>query len=253
MSIQFGVGALYTTQLQDAAGNAIANPTPIQFATLQEVGVDMSFDAKTLYGQKQFPLAVGRGKGKIACKAKLADIDGRVLSDLVFGQSSSAGIRMTVNNFAAAIPATPFQVTIAPPNAGTYTEDLGVIDAGTGLPMKRVASAPATGEYSVTVATGVYTFASADTGKAILISYAYSATSTTAKYGKFSNQFMGYAPFFSVTLQNDYAGSSLMLKFNRCMSSKFSFPFKNEDFTMPDFEFEVMADAAGDIGTWAQK
>lgn len=253
MSIQFGVGALIATQTQDSAGNTIANPTPIQFATLQEVSVDMSFDAKTLYGQKQFPLAVGRGKGKIACKAKIADIDGRVLSDLVFGQSASAGVRGVVNNFATAIPATPFSVTIAPPNTGTFTEDLGVLDVTTGQPLTRVASAPTAGQYAVTVATGVYLFAAADTAKGILISYAYSATSTTAKFGTISNQFMGYAPFFGVTLSNDYAGSNLMLKFNRCMSSKFSFPFKNEDFTMPDFEFDVMADAAGNIGTWAQK
>lgn len=252
MSYQFGVGDMFAIQTQDSSGATVSNPTPIKFGTLQEVALDVSFDSKTLYGQKQFPLAVGRGKGKLSAKAKLADIDGRVLSDLVFGQTASNGIKGVVSGFAAAVPAsTPWTVTVTPPNSGTWSVDLGVIDATTGQAMTRVASAPATGQYSV--AAGVYTFASADANKAILISYEYTATSTSAKYGTISNQNMGYSPFFSVALQNSYAGSNLVLKFNRCTSSKFSFPFKNEDFTMPDFEFEMMADNAGNIGYWAQQ
>lgn len=253
MSIQFGAGALFGVQTHDASGAAVSNPTPVQFGTLQEIGFDMSFDAKKLYGAKQFPIAVGRGKGNLSFKAKMADIDGRVLSDLVFGQASSAGIKSTVNNFAAAVPAsTPWTITISPPGSGTFAADLGVIDATTGAPLTRVATAPTAGQYSVSVGTGVYTFASADANKAILISYEYTATSTSAKYGLITNQYMGYSPFFSAVLNNSYQGKSITLHFNRCMSSKFSMPFKNEDFAVPDFEFEAMADDAGNIGYWAQ-
>lgn len=252
MSYHFGVGDLFAIQTHDASGAAVANPTPIKFGTLQDVALDISFDEKLLYGSKQFPLAAGRGKGKISAKAKLADIDGRVLADLVFGQAAAAGIKGVVSGFAAGVPAaSPYTITIAPPNSGTFVADLGVIDASTGQPMTRVASAPAAGQYSVTTA-GVYTFASADASKAVLISFEYSATSTSAKYGAITNQNMGYMPFFSVTLQNSYEGKSLVLKFNKCASSKFSMPFKNEDFAVPDFEFSAMADAAGQIGYWAQ-
>lgn len=241
---------MYGIQTHTAAGAAVSNPTPVQFGTLQEIGFDMSFDAKKLYGAKQFPVAVGRGKGSLEFKAKVADIDGRVLSDLFFGEASTAGIRATVNNFAASIPAaTPYTLTVTPPSSGTVVADLGVIDATTGAAFKRVASAPSTGQYSVSGAT--YTFAAADAGKAILVSYEYSATSTTAQYGTISNQLMGYSPFFSVVLSNSYQGKTLTLKFNRCLSSKFSMPFKNEDFAVPDFEFEAMADDAGNIGYWA--
>lgn len=251
MSIHFGAGAMFGIQTHTAAGAAVTNPTPVQFGTLQEIGFDMSFDSKKLYGAKQFPIAVGRGKGSLEFKAKVADIDGRVLSDLFFGEASAAGIKATVNNFAASVPATPgpYTLTVTPPNTGTFVADLGVIDASTGLAMKRVASAPAAGQYSLTGA--VYTFAAADQGKAILISYEYSATSTSAQYGTISNQLMGYSPFFSVVLNNNYQGKLLTLKFNRCLSSKFSMPFKNEDFAVPDFEFEAMADDAGNIGYWA--
>jgi hypothetical protein len=248
--IQFGAGALYGTPTHDGAGSAITTPTPIKFGSMQEVGVDMSFDAKKLYGAMQFPLAVARGKGSLSFKAKMADIDGRVLSDLFFGHTAAAGIKSTVNGFAAAIPATPFTITVAPPNSGTFVADLGVIDASTGKPLTRVGAAPATGQYMVS-AVGLYTFAAADTLKNVLISYEYSAVSTTALYGVISNQLMGASPFFGVTLNNAYQGRVLTLKFNRCMSSKFSMPFKNEDFAIPDFEFEAMADDAGNVGYWA--
>lgn len=251
MSYHFGVGDLFAIPTHLVDGTAIAVPTPIQFGTMQEVGLDMSFDTKQLYGAKQFPVALGRGKGKITGKAKIASIDGKVLSDLIFGQAASAGIKGVISNFSAVIPSTPYTVTVTPPSSGTFVADLGVIDAATGVALTRVASAPATGQYSL--AGAVYTFAAADTGDTVLISYEYSATSTTAKYGTISNQLMGYAPFFSIALSNTYAGKSTMLKFNRCHASKFSFPFKNEDFAVPDFEFEAFADDAGNIGYWAQK
>lgn len=251
--IDFGAGVLYGIQTHDVSGTAVSNPTPVQFGTLQEVSLDMSFENKKLYGNKQFPIAVGRGKGTIGLKAKMADIDGNMLANLFFGNSQSAGIKNVVNNFAAAVPATPgpYTVTIAPPNSGTFVKNLGVMNASTGLPLTRVASAPATGEYSVDEATGIYTFASADQGLGVLISYEYAKTGTVGSYGTISNQLMGYSPFFMVELSKSYQGKNLLFKFNRCTSSKLALPFKNEDFAMPDFEVDVMADDAGNIGTYA--
>lgn len=253
MGFHFGVGYLFATQTNDATGAAVSNPTPIQFGTLQEVNVDMSFDSKPLYGQKQFPLAVGRGKGKLMAKAKLADIDGKILSALVFGQAYSQGIKSLAPNVPGAIPSSPGPYTITPavPSSGTWVADLGVLSVSTGLPFTRVASTPTTGQYSV--AGGVYTFAAADADVGVLISFEYEKTGTAGTYGTISNQNMGYSPFFSVALSNTYDGKETMLKFNRAMSSKFSFPFKNEDFAVPDFEFEMFADGAGNIGYWSQK
>ncbi|MFH4180992.1 hypothetical protein WDA55_23325, partial [Acinetobacter baumannii] len=57
-------------------------------------------------------------------------------------------------------------VTPVVPNSGTFVKDLGVTDA-IAIPLKRVASAPATGQYSVDAATGAYTFAAADVGKTV--------------------------------------------------------------------------------------
>ena len=58
--ITFGAGVLFGTPLYDATGTAIANPSPIQFGILQDVTVDESWETKELYGDAQFPVAVGR-------------------------------------------------------------------------------------------------------------------------------------------------------------------------------------------------
>lgn len=249
--LSFGSGILYGVALQDAAGNAVSNPTPVQFGTLQEVSLDVSFEEKLLYGAYQMPIAVGRGKGKYALKAKMASFNSAILSDLLFGITggATAGIKDVVNNAASTIPTTPFQVTITPPSSGTYANDLGVLDATTGLALKRVASGPTTGQYSVNTGTGVYTFASADTGKTVYISYEYTATSTTGpKYMTITNQLMGYAPTFKAMLDTSFQGKNLTLALNQCVSTKFTFPFKNDDFVIPEFDFSAFADAAGNIG-----
>jgi hypothetical protein len=246
----FGSGILYGIQTADGAGAAVANATPVQFGTMQDISGDISFEEKLLHGAHQMPVAFGRGKGKFEFKAKFAGINGAIMGDLLFGSGSSAGIKAQVQNFVATVPATPFQVTVAPPSSGTFVSDLGVLLAETGMPMAKVASAPSSGQYSVS-AGGVYTFNTAQTGKGVLISYEYSASSTTARFGTISNQLMGYAPTFKAQLSQQYAGKSLMLTLNACVASKLTLPFKNDDFSLADFSFTAIADAANIVGTWA--
>lgn len=67
------------------------------------------------------------------------------------------------------IPGTPYQVSVVNANSAIFS-DLGVVYAG-GAALTKVGSAPAAGQYSV--AAGVYTFAAADSGKAVSITYGY--------------------------------------------------------------------------------
>lgn len=66
------------------------------------------------------------------------------------------------------VPATPHLIAPSPAWAG----DLGVKYAN-GSAFTKVTSAPAVGQYSVNEATGVYTFAAADEGEAVLLSYSF--------------------------------------------------------------------------------
>lgn len=245
--INFGAGKLIAVPTNLADGSSIAIPTPVQLGTMQDISVDMSVEMKTLYGSKRYPIAVGQGKGKMAIKAKYAEIDGKILGSLFYGKTPTAGIKAAVFDFAASIPSgSPYTITVAPPNSGTFVADLGVVFAATGVQLKRVASAPATGEYSVSA--GVYTFASADAGKAVALSYEYSATSTSGEIFTITNDVMGYTPSFTLLLQNGYDGKNLVMKLNRCVSGKLNIPLKNDDFALYDFEAEAFADAAGSLG-----
>ena len=248
---KFGVGVLIARSLTDSLGNALAVPTSYRLGIMQDVSTDFSFEAKPLYGANTLPVDRGRGKAKLAFTAKTADINATALAALHFGVTPTVGFKGPVLDFAAAIPATPFQVTVAPPNTGTFVNDLGVRDTN-GVDYVRVASAPVTGQYSVSGA-GIFTFAAADTGKNVLISYEY--TTSAAGSGivvPLTNQLMGYSPSFSVILYNDSKGSKLVVKLTNCQSDKLSLPFKNEDFVMADFGFEALDDGTGSAGYWSQ-
>lgn len=244
--INFGSGKLVAVPTNLADGSVIATPTPVVLGTMQDISLDLSTEMKTLYGSKRYPIAVGQGKGKTEIKAKYAEIDGGILGSLFFGKAATAGIKAAVFDSAGTIPASsPYTLTVAPPNSGAFVADLGVLRTDTGVQMTRVASAPATGQYSV--AAGVYTFAAADTGKPVAISYEYSAA-TGGQIWTMTNETMGYTPSFAMLLQNGYDGKNLVVKLNRCVSGKLSLPLKADDFAIYDFEAEAFADAAGNLG-----
>jgi hypothetical protein len=246
----FGSGLMFGTPLLNAAGAAVANPTPLLFGVLQESEVEFKFDLKKLYGQSQFPVAVGRGQGSVSGKAKWADIYAAALETLVFGIAGTSGLTAAVyDTVGATIPSSPFTITPTVPNSGTWQADLGVISVATGRPFTRVASAPAAGQYSV--AAGVYTFAAADTGQSVYINYRYTATSTVARRVPVTNQPMGLAPSFRLDLYTTFQGESCIITLNNCISDGLKMSNKNDDFTVPEFSFEAFADAGGNIGTIA--
>lgn len=242
----FGSGILWGTPTADANGNAIVNPSPILFGTMSDISLDMSFDTKTLYGNLQFPVAVGRGKGKIAGKAKFAQLNGTLINSLFFGQSLTNGVLSDVYDTTGVAAATTVTPTV--PNSGTWSADLGVRDAN-GLPMTRVASAPATGQYSVSA--GAYTFAAADAGKTVFISYQYTATSTSAVQSIVQNLPMGYAPSFKADLYLPFNGKSLVVSVQNAIANKLSFATKQDDFMVPEFDFDCFAGANGQVLTYA--
>lgn len=245
----FGTGSLIATPQYDASGNALANPSPVEFGTLQEVSIDISFDTKQLYGQFQFPVAAGRGKGKVSGKAKAARLNGMLLNSVVFGQSLNFGTISDVYDVTgAAIPASPYAITPTVPGSGTWTRDLGVRDAS-GTPYVRVSATPATGQY--TVSAGVYTFAAADTGKTVYISYQYTAASTTAPNVNIMNLPMGYAPSFAIDFYMPYQGKQLVISCGNVVASKLSLATKQDDFMVPEFDFDVYADSNNKIMTFA--
>lgn len=250
--ILFGAGNMQITQLLDANGNTISNPTPYPLLVMQEGAIEESADMKELYGQGGRAFAVARGKIKTTIKVKNARVLANVWNAVYYGQTLTSGIISGYNDTTgSAIPATPFQVTVTPPNSGTHVDTLGVIDSN-GNPMTRVASAPATGQYSVVVGTGVYTFAAADTLKTVYINYQY--TSATAGIGykqTVRNLNMGSAPTFRARLTVAFQGKMIHIDARNCVCNKLSLPFKNEDFAVPELNFTLQDDGAGNVYDWS--
>lgn len=248
----FGAGKLIAVPTTDALGQPIANPTPVAIAVLQDVSVDFDFETKTLHGEKQFAVAIARGKAKIGWKAKSGDFNGAALGSLFLGAQPTAARKAAVIEEAKVIPdATTLTLAIAPPDSGVFVMDLGITNALTGVALTRVASNPGAGQYSIAIATGVatYSFAAADKGTPVLASYEYSiATSAGSSLYTISNNLMGYTPTFSAIFFNKYNGKTLAMKLNACVLSKLALPFKNDDFTQNDLDAEAFADASSSVG-----
>ena len=230
----FGAGYCWLTS---GSGGYTA---PLLLGALQDISIDESQDLKALYGQNQSPLEQGPGKRKTDIKASIGRFDPNLFNQLYFGGSVTTGSKLASNQEAWVITTS---VTVA--NSATWSTDLGVYNASSGKFMTKVASAPASGQYSV--AAGVYTFASADAGGAAKISYTY--TSTGGYTMSSGNPQMGSMVLFRIDLFNTFRGVSYGTTFLACQSSKLSFPHKMDDFTLPSIDFSAQDDGTGNVST----
>lgn len=236
MQLAFGSGLAWGSR------NDIANGTPVRFGALQDISIDFAGDVKELYSQYQFPIDTARGKVKITGKAKIARISAVQYNALFFGAAQTTGQKLESYDEAGTVPTTPFQVTVA--NGATFVADLGVRKASTGEPLILVASAPATGQYSV-AAGGVYTFAAADTTIPMLFDYCYSVSTGFTVTG--TNLLMGSAPRFGLTFYDTYEGSSITMRLFACISSKATLGTKIDDYLIPELDFQAYANAAQQV------
>jgi len=220
------------------------NPTPQLFGTLQDATIDITFTTKKLYGQYQFPVAIGRGEATLMGKAKAASISSRAFNSLFTGLSDAAGSTLVANNEAFSPAAGSYTVT----NHTTFSQDLGVTYASSGISLVNVASAPTVGQYSYVAATGVYTFNTGDNGIAMYVSYSYTSP-TVGRSLTYTNQLMGSSALFQVVFNIPYPtlGTAITFIIYQCISSKLSMDFKNTDFTIPEFDLEAFANPAGQV------
>jgi hypothetical protein len=210
--------------------------------TLKDVSLDISRDVKELYGAYAFPEDVAMGKGKITGKAKSGRIQSALVAAVLAGSTTSTGQTAAANNETATVPTTPFQVTAV--NGATYVDDLGVYDYTAGIWLSRVASAPATGQYSVTVA-GVYTFASADTGHQVGLYYTY--TLATGKKVALTNPLMGAATVFQLVVFNTYRGKQRGYKLYAVVFPKLALHDKQDDYSDTDLDFQAFTDGTNRV------
>jgi len=233
----FGSGVLIGTP---------AGGSPINFGLVQETSLNIATTTKALYGQSNFPVAIGSGTRKLTGKAKMARISGQALGSLFFGMSPSAGSTITQFGEAATVPSSsPYTYTTI--NHTTFVADQGVVYASSALPLKQVPSSPSAGQYSVS-AGGVYTFSSADVGAAVLVSYSYTVAGSGENIAV-SSQLIGPSITFSANLfaSDPGTGKQFSVLLYNCVAEKLSFGTKVEDFLIPELDFQCFANAAGQV------
>jgi len=225
----FGSGILI------AKNNAAGAQQPIIFGALQDISLEFSGTNAELEGQYQIALLVARAKMKISGKAKMGYLSGPLFNSLYFGTTSSTGTVSLMAAEAGTIPAvTPWTVTVA--NSTNFVADQGVVFADTGVPLTPVASGPTTGEYSV--ASGVYTFSTADANKKVQISYTYT-NSTAGSTIVVANPLQGVQPEFSCLVSTGYNGTGIRYMLNHCIASKLTVPSQLGKFAISEFDFDV--------------
>ena len=232
----FGPGSLYAVP----AGGG----TPLRFGGIQDFSLDISATVKELFGQSQFPLLVQRGTMKVTGKAKAAQISAAAFNTVFFGQSVVIGGTTVSVDESGTVPATT-TYTISVANHTTFVEDLGVTYAATGLPLTKVATISAIGQYSV--AAGIYTFYSGDASAAVKLNYTYTVAGGSSL--AVTNQLIGTTPTFQMVFTQTTNGKTQTITFNQATSSKLSMATKLEDFTIPEFDVSFFADASGTLFT----
>jgi len=241
----FGPGSAWAVLNTFMDGTAPAVLQPRKFDVMQEFTVNFGGTIKRLMGQNIFPRAIGVAEGKVECKIKLARFDSGIWQ-LRFAEpaGTTTGQKMMADDLNENIPAsTPFTVTPVVPNAGTWATDWGVRYGDTGLPLTAVASAPATGQYSV--AAGVYTFATADASRPVVISFEY--TVTTGVTLTLLSHVQGSVALSSIRYQGEYGGRNVGVYLPNVVGATLNVPTKQGDFGVPEMDFEAFADASNKV------
>lgn len=237
--MQYGFGSGNLTGVR----TDLPNQTPAVFGVVQDTEIDFDFSLKDLIGQYQAPVAIARAGLKTTFKVSSARIYAQIYNELFFGQNITTGGQLSAINEAGQVPASSVY-TIQVTGHATFLVDQGVFYAATGIQLQRVASSPAAGQYSV--AAGVYTFAAADASANMLLNYTYT-TSTGSQEIVVNNELQGAAPTFQMNFTEQFQSKIFNIQLNACVASKLTFPAKNQDFIINDFEGEAYADAAGVI------
>lgn len=247
MQLNFGVGTAILKRTD------VTLTKPALLGVLQDLEVDFAQTLKEATGAYKLPVDVAPGPLKITGKAKFLRIQADTLNQTFLGMTETASSGTTMS-IAEQQHSASTSLTVS--NGSTFVEDLGVFYLSTGVQLQPVASAPAAGQYVAgSVGVGTYTINSADESASANLLIYYSYTVSNLINIALSNQLMGTGPVFELNAQQNYTvagvAKSLFLKLNACRSSKLSFPFKNTDYTIQDFEFQAFADASNNIGTWA--
>ncbi len=246
----FGPGILIASRTD------ITIPSPVNVGFANEFSIEAAGTTKQLYGQNQWPLAVARGTIKGTGKFKSAVISGLAWSALFYGSAASTTnmIAWTVGSTFTLTTASTAAIQVG--SSLTFDADLGITYAATGLPFQRVTTGTeSSGKYSIGSTTpGLYNFAAVDTtggptgGQGIKVTF--TSTTLVGQNLLVTNQLIGSTPTFQLdyfTNFNQPTSKPFVVRLFSAVAAKHMMQFKLEDFMLPEFDFDIFANAAGNV------
>ncbi len=230
--------------------NNITNPTPARFVLPQDMSIAFKRGVKSLFGENQLAADVSGGELEVSGKVTYGTSNARVIADLLFGAGSASGQTLEADNELGAISANQIQVA----NHATWIVDLGAVNTANGKRYQRVAPGSETAGASYSVASGVYTFASGETGTAFKISYLYTNPSA-GETVNLTNQPMGKVSDFTAVYvfpwkNNSNAEEQDVLTLNSCIASDAEISTRQGDYAKPTFSFTAACDTNDTLGTF---
>jgi hypothetical protein len=241
--IQFGAGYIYGLAVGGTESSVVI---PGYFATIESASVDISVTVKELRGAFEDAEDLASASRKITGKITTGRINLSTINQLLFADTFATGATAISNLETQVVPSSPAGV-VTVTNSATWTADLGVFYTGTRQQLSPVSiGTPLQGQYKVVA--GQYTFAVADEGTSVSISYEY--TTTTGHTLTLNNKIMGSSrPVFACYFSMPYNGNNDLTLF-WCRATKLNIPEKREDYCVLDIEFMAGANPAGHVLQW---
>ncbi len=235
----FGAGRVFMTA-------NLVNPTPARALVPQSQGLDFKRKVESLFGEKQLAIAVGSGQMEVTGKVEYSSAQARIIADILFGVPASTGSYAESDKEAGAVAAaTPFILTTV--NAASWLFDLGVIASVSGTIYSRVASGSEVAGKSYSVANGIYTFAAGDAGLAMLISYAYTVT-TTGEQITLTNQLQGQTGNFQAVHVLPWGTLQDMFVLYNCTASSGGLSMKQSGFATQTLDYTASTNTNDQLG-----
>lgn len=241
----FGAGFIFASPLA-GSGNPAPNPTPVPVGVIQNLKFTIAGDIKELFGSNQYPVDTAVGKRSIKGSFEMGQISNSLMSQLFFADAVTTGVVATVSE-TDVIPGTPFHITVA--NSANFVSNWSVVNTATGIPLQPVASGPTTGQYSF--AAGVYTFATADTGNSVTITYSWTDATAGNTMVAGSHQ-MGWGPIVSLDVIFPYDAPTpggMGFLFPNVRLGKIDFTTKLDDYSMFAVDWEAFAGVGTALGS----
>lgn len=221
-----------------------ANPTPIHLATVSGMTLDVKEDDVDLRGADLDIIDSFPSQRTVSGKITLSDFSNSLLAAVTNGVTVAAGSKIGASH-SAAIPTTPFQITVT--NGATFADDLGVINLTDGKAMTRGATATGTNVYAVDTATGVYTFNTADAADSVLIQYRYTAASTGTSATVAAAASSTAAPKYGIHVYKTLAGKSWGIFIPAARIPGLSTSFKRDGWSEVSLDFKATLDATNKL------